>query len=161
MKCPYCGKDEDHVIDSRTASDGEEIRRRRECQSCGNRFTTYERVVEVQLQIIKRDKRRESYDREKIAKSIRIACRKRAVSEQTIQEIAKRVEHRLFSRAEREISSIIVGEEIMRELMELDQVAYVRFASVYRQFKDLNQFQEELSKLMKDGQLPEPIPDEV
>lgn len=104
--------------------------------------------MEVQLRIIKRDKRREDYDREKIAKSIRIACQKRAVSEGVIQDIAKRIEHRLFSRGEREIPSEIIGEEVMKELIAIDQVAYVRFASVYRQFKDLNQFIEELSRLM-------------
>ncbi|MBN2327402.1 MAG: transcriptional repressor NrdR [Candidatus Omnitrophica bacterium] len=147
MKCPYCGVDKHHVVDSRTTSEGE-IRRRRECQACKNRFTTYERVMEVQLRIIKRDKRREDYDREKIAKSIRIACQKRAVSEGVIQDIAKRIEHRLFSRGEREIPSEIIGEEVMKELIAIDQVAYVRFASVYRQFKDLNQFIEELSRLM-------------
>jgi len=148
VKCPYCGADKDHVIDSRTTADGYEIRRRRSCQVCNNRFTTYERVENIQLRIIKRDERREDYSQEKIARSIRIACQKRNVSEETIQTITKRIELRLFSRGEREIPSEAVGEEVMKELMELDQVAYVRFASVYRQFKDLNQFVEELARLM-------------
>ena len=147
MKCPFCGSEKHHVVDSRTTSDGE-IRRRRECQSCDNRFTTYERVVEVQLRIIKRDKRREDYNSEKISKSIRIACQKRPVSEELILEVTHRIEHRLFSKGERELQSEYIGEEVMRELMDLDHVAYVRFASVYRQFKDLNQFIDELSHLM-------------
>lgn len=150
MKCPYCGSEEHHVVDSRTTSDGE-IRRRRECQSCKNRFTTYERVMEVQLRIIKRDKRREDYNRDKIAKSIRIACQKRAISEGLIQEVTRRIEQHIFSRGEREIPSEVIGEEVMKELIGIDQVAYVRFASVYRQFKDLNQFIEELSRLMNMG----------
>ncbi len=147
MKCPFCGSEKHHVVDSRTTSEGE-IRRRRECQSCDNRFTTYERVVEVQLRIIKRDKRREDYNSEKISKSIRIACQKRPVSEEQIQELTNRIEHSLFSKGEREIPSEFIGEEVMRELMDMDHVAYVRFASVYRQFKDLNQFIDELSNLM-------------
>ena len=153
MKCPYCGCENHHVVDSRTTSDGE-IRRRRECESCKNRFTTYEQVMDVQLRIIKRDKRREDYNREKIAKSIRIACQKRAVSEGVIQEVTKRIEHHLFSRGEREIPSEVIGEEVMKELIEIDQVAYVRFASVYRQFKDLNQFIDELSRLMNKNMKP-------
>ncbi len=153
MKCPFCGSDNHHVVDSRTTSDGE-IRRRRECEDCMNRFTTYERVMDVQLRIIKRDKRREDYNSEKIAKSIRIACQKLPVSEEMIQEITKRIEHHLFSRGEREISSEVIGEEVMKELIDVDQVAYVRFASVYRQFKDLNQFIDELSRLMNKGMTP-------
>lgn len=128
------------------------IRRRRECLQCNKRFTTYERIEEIELIVIKRDQRREPYDRTKIERSIRIACQKRPVSEEQIQEIASRIEHRLYSELDREISSSTIGEDVMRELSQLDQVAYVRFASVYREFKDLNQFFEELTKIMQKSE---------
>ncbi len=154
MKCPFCNDDNDRVVDSRATSDETGIRRRRECDSCKNRFTTYERVETIQLMIIKRDERREPFDREKIAGSIRIACRKRPVSEERILEITRRIEQRLFSGTEREIPSSIVGEDVMSELGKLDQVAYVRFASVYRQFKDVKQFVDELANLIEQREIP-------
>lgn len=153
MRCPYCGKDHDRVIDSRSMAEGECIRRRRECLQCKKRFTTYERVEEPPLMVIKNDERREPFDRKKIANSIRIACRKRPVSEEDIDEITVRIERDLYSGAEREIPSNRVGEAVMGALRDLDQIAYVRFASVYRQFKDVNQFMNELSELMEKKDL--------
>jgi len=151
VKCPYCGVDEDKVVDSRSMSDGASIRRRRLCLACNQRFTTYERYEEIPLMIIKRDKRREAFDRNKVCKSMRIACQKRPVSEEQLQEITTLIEQRLYITHESEIPSSVIGENIMKELRQLDQVAYVRFASVYRQFKDLHQFQQELSQLMGKG----------
>ena len=149
MKCPYCGVDNDRVVDSRSMGDGVSIRRRRECLACNQRFTTYERVEEIPLMVIKNDERREPFDRTKIARSIRIASQKRPVSEEQIEAITSRVERRLFSFPTREVPSQVIGEDVMRELREMDQVAYVRFASVYRQFKDVNQFFSELSHLIE------------
>lgn len=153
MKCPYCGTDNDRVVDSRSMADGDCIRRRRECLECKKRFTTYERVEELPMMIIKKDERREAFERSKIANSIRIACRKRPVSEAQIEEITSRIERKIYSIADREIPSETVGEAVMMALRELDQVAYVRFASVYRQFKDVNQFMNELSQLMEKSDL--------
>lgn len=127
---------------------GMSIRRRRECNSCQRRFTTYERLEEIPIRIIKRNQGREEFDRKKVAHSIRIACQKRPVSEEQIQEITDRIEGKLHTQSEREISSSIIGEEVMKELRQVDQVAYVRFASVYRDFKTVNQFFSELSTLM-------------
>lgn len=154
MKCPFCGAANDRVVDSRATSDGAGIRRRRECESCRNRYTTYERVETIQLMIVKRDERREPFDRDKIAGSMRIACRKRPVSEERIQEIAGHIEHQLFAGSEREIHSSVIGESVMHELSELDQVAYVRFASVYRQFKDVKQFVDVLANLIEKREIP-------
>ncbi len=128
---------------------GEIIRRRRKCLSCQKRFTTYERVENIRLMVIKRDKRREPYDREKIIKGIRIACQKRPISEQQIEDLAAQVERKIFRLDEHEIDSSIIGEEVVKLLRDLDQVAYVRFASVYRQFKDVNQFLEELRQMIE------------
>lgn len=150
MKCPFCGTIDDKVVDSRSMMEGVSIRRRRECLACGQRFTTYERVEEIPLMIIKRDERREPFDRNKISRSIRIACQKRPVSEEQIDEITSRVEHKLFSMQQREITSQVIGEDVMRQLGDLDQVAYVRFASVYRQFKDLTEFYDELTRFIKE-----------
>jgi len=149
LKCPYCGVDHDKVVDSRSMQEGSTIRRRRECLKCNKRFTTYERVEEIQMQVIKRDQRREDYDQSKISRSLRIACQKRPVSEEQIQELTTRIEHRLFSGMEREVETSTIGENVMKELSQLDQVAYVRFASVYREFKDLKQFFDELNSMMK------------
>ncbi|MDX9755377.1 MAG: transcriptional regulator NrdR [bacterium] len=153
MKCPFCGTDDDRVVDSRSMVEGDCIRRRRECMECKKRFTTYERVEEMPLMIIKKDERREPFERSKIANSIRIACRKRPVSEDQIEEITSRVERQLYNRGDREISSEFVGEAVMLALRDLDQVAYVRFASVYRQFKDVNQFMNELTHLIEKTDL--------
>jgi transcriptional repressor NrdR len=149
MKCPYCGSNDDQVVDSRNMNEGEIIRRRRKCLSCQKRFTTYERIEEIRLMVIKRDERRELYSRDKIIKGIRTACQKRPISEQQIEELGLAVERTLFRLNEREVPTSVIGEEVMRLLHELDQVAYVRFASVYRQFKDINQFLHELRHMME------------
>lgn len=149
MRCPYCGEDEDRVVDSRSMNDGLAIRRRRECLECQKRFTTYERAEEIDLCIIKRDQRREQYDRKKVTDGIRKACQKRPVSEEKIQEIVDRIERELHSSESKETPSTRIGELIMEELRKTDQVAYVRFASVYRQFKDANQFMKELQGILE------------
>jgi transcriptional repressor NrdR len=149
MRCPYCGADNDHVIDSRSMGGGSSIRRRRECLECSRRFTTYEHVDEIPLMIIKKDGRREAYNREKIAAGIRIACQKRAISEDKVQEVTSTIEQRVFAQADKEVESSRVGEIVMEILRDLDQVAYVRFASVYRSFKDVNEFMAELSRLLE------------
>ncbi|MCA9428557.1 MAG: transcriptional repressor NrdR, partial [Candidatus Omnitrophica bacterium] len=123
MKCPYCSADNDHVVDSRSMAEGTAIRRRRECQACGKRFTTYEHLDEIPMQIIKRDGTRESFDREKIARSLRIACRKRPIGEDRIQELTGAVEQKIIGESEKEISSAKVGELVMDELRQVDQVA--------------------------------------
>lgn len=148
MQCPYCGKDNDKVVDSRSMNDGRSIRRRRECLDCSKRFTTYEHVDDIPVMVIKSDRRREPYQREKLVKGIRVACRKRPVSEDQIEEIAGQIEMKINSRFEKEIDSAVIGDLVMEQLRRLDQVAYVRFASVYRQFKDVNQFIDELKGLL-------------
>lgn len=152
MRCPYCSADNDHVIDSRSMPDGSAIRRRRECLACHRRFTTYEHVDEIALMIIKKDGRREPYNREKIAAGIRAACQKRPISEDKIQEVTGSIEQWVFSQPEKEVESHKVGELVMETLRHLDQVAYVRFASVYRSFKDVNEFMSELSRLLEHPQ---------
>ncbi|MEO8339610.1 MAG: transcriptional regulator NrdR [Nitrospirota bacterium] len=147
MKCPFCDEHEDRVVDSRTAKDGEVIRRRRECLGCKRRYTTYERVEEILPMVAKKDGRRESFDRTKILAGLKKACEKRPISTATIEVVTDRIEKRIQEMGETEIESRIVGEELMKELHELDQVAYVRFASVYREFKDIDQFMDELKTL--------------
>lgn len=148
VRCPYCAADNDHVVDSRTMAGGASIRRRRECLECHRRFTTYEHVDEILLMIIKKDGRREPYQRDKVVAGIRIACQKRPISEDQIQDLTSQVEQQIFSQMEKEVDSSVVGEMVMEHLRELDQVAYVRFASVYRSFKDATEFLAELSSLM-------------
>lgn len=148
MKCPYCGVDNDKVVDSRAMNEGQSIRRRRECLGCAKRFTTYEHVDDIPVMVIKRDKRREPYQRDKMVQGIRIACRKRPVSEDQIEEIASNIELQINSRLEKELDASELGNLVMEQLRRLDQVAYVRFASVYRQFKDVNQFIDELKDLL-------------
>ncbi|GMV66154.1 MAG: transcriptional regulator NrdR [Candidatus Omnitrophica bacterium] len=148
MRCPYCAADNDHVVDSRTMSGGASIRRRRECLECHRRFTTFEHVDDIPLMIIKKDGRREPYHRDKVVAGIRIACQKRPISEDQIQDLTSQVEQSIFSQMEKEVESSVVGEMVMEHLRELDQVAYVRFASVYRSFKDVTEFLAELSSLM-------------
>ena len=148
MKCPFCGHNEDKVIDSRSSEEGRSIRRRRECLKCEKRFTTYENVEEVSLMVIKKDGRRESFDRKKILSGIQKACEKRPISIQQLEEITVKVEHTLQSKFEKEVDAAQVGELVMELLYNLDEVAYVRFASVYRQFKDINQFMKELKGLL-------------
>ena len=148
MKCPYCGVDDDKVVDSRSMNEGRFIRRRRECLGCEKRFTTYEHVDNITVMVIKRDKRREPFQREKLVNGIRVACRKRPVSEDQIEEIAGQIEMKINSQFEKEIDASQLGQIVMEQLRKLDQVAYVRFASVYRQFKDVNQFITELKSLL-------------
>lgn len=149
MKCPYCQSADNRVIDSRESKDGDMIRRRRECDACHKRFTTHERVEEFLPAIVKKDGRREAFDRKKVLMGIQKACEKRPISMETIEEVVSRIGRELQELGEREIPSKEVGERIMRELHKLDQVAYVRFASVYREFKDLNEFMDELKGLLK------------
>ena len=147
MKCPFCDDVEDKVVDSRMAKEGEVIRRRRECLSCKRRFTTYERVEETMPVVVKKDGRREPFDRSKIVSGLKKACEKRPISMATIEAVADRIEKRLQELGEAEVASPLVGEEVMKELSQLDQVAYVRFASVYREFKDIDQFMDEIKAL--------------
>ena len=150
MNCPRCGHVENKVVDSRAGKDGDVIRRRRECISCGRRFTTYERIEEELPLVVKRDGRREPYDRQKILSGIRKACEKRPVSADTIEHLVETLEQEFQSGAEKEISTIRIGERVMSKLLQVDDVAYVRFASVYRQFKDVSQFVEEIKTLITD-----------
>ncbi|HEU5091383.1 MAG TPA: transcriptional regulator NrdR [Nitrospira sp.] len=147
MKCPFCDELEDKVVDSRMAKEGEVIRRRRECLGCKRRYTTYERVEEILPVVVKKDGRRESFDRNKILVGLKKACEKRPISIGTIEAVTDRIEKRIQEMGETEIESRVVGEEVMKELHQLDQVAYVRFASVYREFKDIDQFMDELKTL--------------
>jgi len=150
MKCPYCGYAESKVIDSRPAEEGSTIRRRRECLACQKRFTTYEIMERVPLVVIKRDGSRETFDSMKLLNGMIRACEKRQVSVQELQNIAEDIEQELQNSMEREISSVEIGEKVMNRLKAVDQVAYVRFASVYRQFKDINTFMDELTRLLGD-----------
>jgi transcriptional repressor NrdR len=149
MKCPFCTDIENKVIDSRMSKDGQVIRRRRECLECGRRFTTYERIEEVLPLVIKKDARREPFDRMKIIIGLKKACEKRPISITTLEKVADKIETRIQESGEKEIPSSIIGEAIMIELFQLDHVAYVRFASVYRSFKDAHQFMEELRDLLQ------------
>jgi transcriptional repressor NrdR len=148
MKCPYCTNLEDKVIDSRISRDGETIRRRRECLSCLKRFTTHETIEETLPAIIKKDSRREVYDRRKILDGLRKACQKRDISIDKLEEITDRIERSLLEKGAKEIPSTEIGERVMLELHELDAVAYVRFASVYRSFKDITDFMEEVKSVL-------------
>ena len=150
MKCPYCAHLESKVVDSRPADEGASIRRRRECLACHKRFTTYEMMESLPLMVIKKDGSRQSFDRNKILGGLVRACEKRPVSFDTLENIALEIEQNLQSRIEREVSSLAICEQVKDRLKHVDQVAYVRFASVYRQFKDLNTFVEELNKLLED-----------
>ena len=148
MKCPYCGNPDTRVIDSRPAEDGSSIRRRRSCDTCGKRFTTYEKVETIPLIVIKKDNNREQYDRGKIEKGILQACYKRPVPAEVIRKTVEQIETGIFNREEKEIPSKVIGEIVMHKLKDLDEVAYVRFASVYREFKDVNTFMEELKSIL-------------
>jgi len=150
MKCPFCHTLEDRVLDSRATKDGGAIRRRRECEQCRRRFTTYERVEETLPMLVKKDGRREVFDRMKVISGLKKACEKRPVSVAAIEQVADRVEQALQERGEKEVPSSVVGETVMRELHKLDKVAYVRFASVYRSFKDVGEFMRELEELIKE-----------
>ena len=149
MKCPFCNQESTRVIDSRPADDNSSIRRRRLCDECGKRFTTYEKVETIPLIVIKKDNNRETYDRAKIEAGVLRACHKRPVSAKQITTLLDEVETEIFNMEEREISSQVIGELVMNKLRDLDMVAYVRFASVYREFKDINTFMDELKKVLK------------
>lgn len=150
MKCPFCSFEESKVIDSRSADDGERIRRRRECLKCGKRFTTHEVIETVPLIVVKRDKSREVFDRNKLTAGILRACEKRPVSLEQIDNIVDSIEGKLQSSVDREVTSMKIGELAMERIKEIDEVSYVRFASVYRQFKDINTFMDELNKLLTE-----------
>lgn len=149
MKCPYCNQDNTRVVDSRPVDDNTAIRRRRMCDECGKRFTTYEKVETIPLIVIKKDQNREQYDRSKIEAGILRACHKRPVSVEQIHQLVDSVETEIFNMEEREIPSTVIGEIVMDKLKDLEAVAYVRFASVYREFKDVNTFMDELKKILK------------
>ena len=149
MKCPFCGKLDTKVIDSRPVDENSSIRRRRQCEGCGKRFTTYEKLETMPLMVIKKDNTREAYDRSKIEAGILHSCHKRPVSPQQIGVMIDEIENQIFAREEREVPTSVIGELVMAKLEEVDEVAYVRFASVYREFKDVNTFMEEQGKLLK------------
>ena len=151
MKCPYCGHPESKVIDSRPADENASIRRRRECLSCAKRFTTYETVESLPMVVIKKDGSRQSFDRQKVLRGMIRACEKRPVALAELERIADEIEQELQNSMEREIRTEAIGEKVMERLRKVDQVAYVRFASVYRQFKDIDTFMEELNKLLADN----------
>jgi len=152
VRCPFCNHDDDRVLDSRATDDDTAIRRRRVCNLCGKRYTTYERVEgEEALRVVKKDGRIQSFDRRKILSGLMTACEKRPVSSDDLEAAANRVHHQLLSRGEREVNSNEIGQLVMSELHKLDQVAYVRFASVYRQFKDLDEFMIELRRVIGGG----------
>jgi len=150
MKCPFCGEIEDKVIDSRVSKDGSEIRRRRECLECGRRFTTYERLDEIAIMIIKKDGRRELFSRDKLRSGLQKACEKRNISMNQIEAFLDDLERDLRETGEKEISSRVIGEKVMAWLHQIDDVAYVRFASVYREFKHVNDFVAELRKMLSE-----------
>lgn len=149
MKCPYCNEADTKVIDSRPADDNSSIRRRRQCESCGKRFTTYEKLETMPLMVIKKDNSRETYDRSKIEAGVIHSCHKRPVSTQQIDMMIDAIENQVFNMEEKEVETSVIGELVMDQLKEVDEVAYVRFASVYREFKDVNTFMEEIAKLLK------------
>ena len=151
MKCPYCGYSESKVIDSRPADENSSIRRRRECLSCGKRFTTYETVESLPMVVVKKDGSRQSFDRRKVLGGMIRACEKRPVPLAELEKIAEEIEQDLQNSMEREISTEAIGEKVMERLRNVDQVAYARFASVYRQFKDIDTFMTELNKLLADN----------
>lgn len=149
MKCPFCNQDNTRVVDSRPVDDNTAIRRRRMCDACGKRFTTYEKVETIPLIVIKKDQNREQFDRSKIEAGVLRACHKRPVSAEQIHKLVDEVETEIFNQEEREIPSSVIGEIVMDKLKDLEAVAYVRFASVYREFKDVNTFMDELKKILK------------
>jgi transcriptional repressor NrdR len=148
MKCPFCGHEEDKVVDSRSAQDGRAVRRRRECLKCKERFTTYEYIENVTLAVLKSDHRREPFDRQKLIHGMKLACNKRPVSTKKIESLADEIEARLQELSKSEVTSKFIGELVMEKLKSTDEIAYVRFASVYRKFQDKTEFFEELKKLL-------------
>ncbi len=158
MRCPYCGFAQDRVVDSRESKDADSIRRRRECERCEKRFTTYERIDEIPYMVVKKDGRRERFDRQKVLSGILQACQKRNISAQQMQAIVDETEAFVVDSAERERSTSAIGELIMTRLKELDTVAYIRFASVYRDFKDVREFKAELEELLSGRDAKKPTP---
>lgn len=149
MRCPYCNKDEDKVVDSRSSSEDRVIRRRRECLNCERRFTTYERVEDVSIMVIKKDGRREPFSRENLLSGLLKACEKRPVSMEDLEKLVDKIERNVHKYFDKEVKSDQIGEMVMKELKKMDEVAYVRFASVYRHFKDINQFMKEVREMLK------------
>ena len=149
MRCPFCNQDNTRVVDSRPVEESNAIRRRRMCDACGKRFTTYEKVETIPLIVIKKDQNREQYDRQKIEAGVLRGCHKRPIAIQQIKELVDSVENEIFNMEEREVPSTVIGEMVMNRMKELDAVAYVRFASIYREFKDVNTFMDELKKMLK------------
>lgn len=149
MKCPYCNEDEDKVVDSRSSNEDRVIRRRRECLNCGRRFTTYERVEDVSMMVIKKDGRREPFSRENLLSGLLKACEKRPISMEDLERLVDKIERNVHKYFDKEVESTQIGEMVMKELQKMDEVAYVRFASVYRHFKDINQFMKELRQMLK------------
>jgi transcriptional repressor NrdR len=152
MRCPFCQNQETDVFDSRKLNDGELIRRRRRCRSCGRRFTTYERVESVSLTVVKKDGKREPYDREKIMRGVRTACYRRPISVQQMELLVNDVEAAMMATDDQEISTRVIGDEVMRRLRELDEVAYIRFASVYRSFADIGKLREAVDELLDNNE---------
>lgn len=150
MRCPHCNSEENKVIDSRPTEDNTAIRRRRECLACNERFTTYEKVENIPIVVVKKDKTRETFDRDKVINGVIKSCEKRPVTMEQIEKLADDIEDSIQKTAKKEVSSTLIGEEIMRRLKELDEVSYVRFASVYRQFKDVNSFMDELKNMLDE-----------
>lgn len=150
MKCPFCTDFDNKVVDSRLSGESDVIRRRRECLGCGRRFTTYERVEDILPMVIKKDDRREPFDRNKVLSGIQTACQKRPVPVAVMEEIVERIEKSVQEKGDKEINSSTIGETVMLELNDLDEVAYVRFASVYRSFKDINEFMDELKDMLEE-----------
>ena len=150
MKCPFCTDFDNKVVDSRLSGESDVIRRRRECLACGRRFTTYERVEDILPMVIKKDGRREAFDRNKVLAGIKTACQKRPVPVAVMEEIVERIEKSVQDKGDKEIDSSTIGETVMLELNDLDEVAYVRFASVYRSFKDINEFMDELKDMLEE-----------
>ena len=148
MKCPFCGFDESKVVDSRSTDDNTTIRRRRECANCSKRYTTYEKIEDIPILVIKRDSTRENFNKEKIVNGLIIACQKRPISRRQIEEIAEDIEKSISNKMLTEVETKLIGEMRMERLKKIDEVSYVRFASVYRQFKDINTFLEEIKNLM-------------
>lgn len=153
MKCPFCSAYETKVIDSRPVDENASIRRRRQCESCNKRFTTYEKLETMPIMLIKKDNTRESYDRTKLEKGIIKSCHKRPISRDSIQRMVDEIENTIFAMEQREMASSVIGELVMNKLKEVDEVAYVRFASIYREFKDVSTFMEEIGNLIKNKQL--------
>jgi len=151
MRCPYCKNDEDKVVDSRAASEGEVIRRRRECLDCGRRFTTYERVEEQRIRVVKKDGSRVPFEREKILTGLMRACEKRPVSTEALDDLVRAIDQEIHDKYEREVPAKFIGELAMKKLRKLDEVAYIRFASVYRDFKDVSEFVSEARPMLRGG----------